>query len=123
MVRFIYELDFRAHVGSSELHALSWLSVPDRISYFQMLHLFWIRNDLAPSYLRSNFVSLSTTHSHLTRGRDTNFRISRNVAMSPKSFSFTAIRQWNGLPSTLKGVTGLGAFKKKLKSFLISRYI
>ena len=122
MVRFIYGLDFRAHVGKNELHALSWLSIPDRISYFQMLHLFRIRNDLAPSYLRSDFVSLGSTHSHLTRGSATNFHMTRNVAISPKSFSFTAIRQWNGLPNALKGVSGLGAFKRKLKSFFLSRY-
>ena len=78
---------------------------------------------LPPSYLQSDFVSLGSTHSHLTRGSDVNFHMSRNVARSPKSFSFTAIRQWNGLPNALKGVTGLGAFKKKLKSFYLSQYI
>ena len=70
MVRFIYRIGPRDHVDNSNLRNLSWLSIPDRVSYFKMMHIFRVRNDLAPSYLRSNFVSLQRSHSHNTRGSD-----------------------------------------------------
>ena len=40
MVRFINDMDFRSHVGNRELAHLSWLSIPDRVTFFRMIHLF-----------------------------------------------------------------------------------
>ena len=96
--------------------------MPDRVSYFKMIHLFKIRLGLAPPYLSSGFVSLLRTHSYRTRGSESNYHISREIALSPTSFTFTAIKTWNGLPVQLKRLDSLPNFKKKLKEFLISRY-
>ena len=54
MVRFIYSLDYRAHVDHKNLLELSWLSIPDRVRFFRMAHLFHVRHKLAPSYLMQN---------------------------------------------------------------------
>ena len=73
LVRFVYGLDFRQHVGKKDLRNLSWLSIPDRVAFFKMMHLFRIRHNIAPKYLMPNFTSLSASHTHNTRGSSTIF--------------------------------------------------
>ena len=104
MVRFVRGMDFRDHVGNRELGALIWLLIPDRITYFRMIHLFRIRNKTAPSYLSSCFTSVSQTHTHNTRGSGHNFQLSRDLALSRNSFSFLASKEWNALPHELKDI-------------------
>ena len=122
MLRFINGLDIRAHIDNGNLFDISWLAVPDRVAYFQLLHVYRIHKDLAPSYLRPSFVPLTSVHSHATRGSELNFQISRDLSKSQSGFAFSAIKQWNDLPISVKDVSSLGAFKKKLKSFFLSRY-
>ena len=123
MVRFIMKVDYRHHVGGNELHQLSWLSVPDRVLYFKMNHLFRIRNGMAPKYLMANFQALALSHTHNTRGKDFNFHLSKDMSRSASSFMFTAAKQWNSLPVCLKGISTLHVFKKRLREHLLSRYI
>ena len=78
MVRFINGWDNRAHVDCKNLRELSWLNIADRVKFFQMMHLFRIRNKLAPKYLLPNFTSISAAHSHNTRGSEYNFVLSRD---------------------------------------------
>ena len=111
-----------SHVGPRELKGLSWLLIKDRVMYFQMLHLFRIRHDLAPGYLRSKFTMLSQSHSYNTRGSGHNYHISKEIARSPTAFAFLAVKQWNSLPSDIKDISSLVVFKKKLKEYLISSY-
>ena len=122
MVRFVQGMDFRDHVGSQELLKLSWLSIPDRITYFRMIHLFKICNKTAPSYLLSRFTFVSQTHSHNTRGSEHNFQLSHDLALAQNSFSFLASKEWNALPPELKALKDLRVFKKRLKSHLFSHY-
>ena len=122
MLRFINGQDIRAHIDNGNLFDISWLAVPDRVAYFQLLHVYRIHKDLAPSYLRPSFVPLTSVHSHATRGRELNFQISCDLSKSQSGFAFSAIKQWNDLPISVKDVSSLGAFKKKLKSFFLSRY-
>ena len=116
MIRFIYGMDFRGHVDSKHLRELSWLSIPDRVN------LFRIRHNLAPTYLLPNFCSISSVHSHNTRGSSFNFQLSRELSLSPSSFAFTAIKQWNSLPNNLKDIHEFRVFKRKLKQFLVEQY-
>ena len=91
MVRFVNGLDYRGHVDNKTLKDLLWLNIPDRVKFFKMSHLFRIRNKLAPSYLLPNFKFVSDAHTHNTRGSSHNFHLSRQLSLSPNSFSFTAI--------------------------------
>ena len=122
MVRFINGLDNRAHVDNSDLKELSWLTVSDRVKFFQMTHLFRIWNKLAPKYLLPNFTAVSAAHSHNTRGSSFNFSLSRELSLSRNSFSFTAIKNWNSLPNDVKCIDQLRVFKRELKQFYISQY-
>ena len=123
MVRYINGLDFRSHVDCKDLHELSWLAIPDRVKYFKMTHLFRIRHKLAPKYLLPNFTAISQVHDHNTRGSQFNFQLSRKLSLSPDGFAFSAIKEWNNLPVDIKSIGEFRVFKRKLKEFLISRYI
>ena len=122
MLRFVFSKGPREHVGSEELKRLSWLSIPDRIRFFSMTHVFKIRSGSAPSYLSQFFVPIETVHSHRTRGLSYNFHVSRVLAQAPTSFAFTAIKDWNALPNSLKQIENINQFKTKLKQYLISEY-
>ena len=122
MVRFIFSKDPMYHVGTMELKSLSWLTVPDRVKFFRLLHVFKIRVGLAPDYLNRHFCPVSEVHSHRTRGCLYDYHVSKEISMAPTSFAYTAITQWNGLPECLKGIQSLSVFKTKLKSYLLERY-
>ena len=87
-----------------------------------MLHLFKIRNDLTPSYLRINFVKLQGLHTYGTRGSDSNYHVSRDLSLAPTSFEFLAVKTWNSLPGSIKSATSYDIFKRKLKEFYLSSY-
>ena len=122
MVRFVNGFDSRGHVDNINLHDLSWLNIPDRVKFFRMSHLFRIRHKLAPTYLLPNFKSISAAHTHNTRGSAYNFHLSRELSLSPTSFSFIAIKQWNELPNDIKGITAFRVFKRRLKQYLLEQY-
>ena len=46
----------------------------------------------------------------------------RELSLSPTSFSFLAIKQWNELPNDIKSISEFRVFKRKLKDFFISQY-
>ena len=122
MVRFVYGLDPRAHVGNAELSRLAWLAVPDRVTFFCLAHLFKIKHKTAPGYLNNDFTPVSSVHSHNTRASSQNFQLSRDLALSQNSFAFLAAKEWNKLPHDIKSLTDLRLFKKRLKLHLFSQY-
>ena len=122
MVRFVYNMDSRGHVDNKNLRVMNWLNIPDRVHFFQMMHLFRIRNKLAPRYLLPNFTAVSASHSHNTRGSEYNFSISRELSLSQSSFAFSAIKYWNGLPNSIKCIESFQVFRRKLKQFLFEQY-
>ena len=83
MLRFINGMDIRAHIDHRNLFDMSWLAVPDRVAYFQMLHVYRIHKELAPSS-----VPLTLVHSHATRSSELNFQMSRDLSKSQSGFAF-----------------------------------
>ena len=73
MIRFILDLDFRAHVDCTHLKCLGWLNVSDRAKYFRLLHVFRINSNQSPEYLMENFTRVNAIHGHSTRGSAANF--------------------------------------------------
>ena len=122
MVRFVFSLDNRAHVDCSNLRELAWLSVPDRVKFFKLAHIFRVRHNLAPSYLLPNFKLISAAHSYNTRGSSHNFHLSRELSQFSNGFAYTAIKHWNDLPESLKSIDEFKVFKRKLKEYLITQY-
>jgi hypothetical protein len=122
LVRFVFSMDPRDHVGSDHLAKLNWMTISDRVGFFKLIHVFKIRNGLAPGYLANNFNLITSTHGHFTRGSVCNYSISRDMSNSPTSFVFTAVKNWNCLPNFLKEIQSLPVFKTKLKGFILSDY-
>lgn len=122
MVRFIFFKDGRDHVDERDLLKLSWLSIPDRVDFFKLKHVFKIRNKMAPEYLMNNFKSVSLAHSYNTRGSAHNFFIPKDTSKCPTSFATTGMKLWNGLPNFLKEVKLENIFRSKLKEYFLSKY-
>ena len=122
MLRFVFSKSAMDHVDTKELKYLSWLSIPDRVLFFKIMHIFKIRNGSAPNYLIRNFTTLATAHSYKTRGSSFDYFISKEVAQSPNTFAYTGIKGWNSLPNSLKEIESESVFRARLKEFLLSGY-
>ena len=122
MIRFSCCFDARHHVDSKDLLRLSWLSIPDRVKYFRLCHVFKIKMGTAPRYLTDDFVQLTSSHTHRTRGSTSNHYSYARCAGSDTSFSFLAIRDWNALPPSVTMAQSFPIFKSRLKSFLFASY-
>ena len=96
--------------------------IPDRVTYFKLIHLFKVRHHRAPSYLRTRFSSVSDSHSHFTRGSHVNLRVSSTFSQVQGSFAYSCVRQWNALPNRIKEIDSLLSFKRALRSYLLDRY-
>ena len=121
MVRFIFGFDYREHVGKLHLRSLNWLTIPDRVSFFNLVHLFRVKHGLAPRYLRENLASVSDTHTHFTRGSKHNFHLPKSTSI-PSSFTYACVRQWNALPEHIKGIESLSLFKRSVIKFFLDSY-
>ena len=122
MVRFVFSFGHMDHVDTCDFLKLSWLIFPDRVRFFRLCHVFKIKSGCAPSYLIDAFVPLTETYSYRTRGSTSNdFSVARCEG-APKSFSLTAIMEWNRLPANVRQSQSLSAFKNRLKSLLFNSY-
>ena len=122
MLRFVCNFESRQHVGFEEFRSLSWLTIPDRIKFFKLVHLFRVKRGLAPHYLRINLTSVSDAHSHNTRGSTSNFHVSKSLSATPSSFAYSCVKLWNSLPIQIKSIDSLLVFKRELRNFLFSSY-
>ena len=122
MIRFVFSFGPRHHVDFSHFKRLSWLCISDRVKYFKLIHVFKVRHGLAPSYLSDRFKRVDDMHSYNTRGSRRNFSVSNEICDSLKSFSYTAVKDWNSLPSFLKELDSLTVFKSRLRQYFLDSY-
>ena len=123
MIRFVFRLDSRDSVMPDHFRQLGWLCVSDRVRYFKMVITFKVRMGQAPSYLSDCFQRFSTVHSYETRGSQSDYIVSREDTASSamlNSFTYTAKKEWNRLPSSLKTIRKLEVFKSKLRDYLLA---
>ena len=57
LIRFVLNLDPRAHVGHQQFESLNWLPVDKRVEQIMMCHTFKIKHNLAPDYMDYCLVS------------------------------------------------------------------
>ena len=124
MVRYIFGLDPRCHVGLQDFKRLGWLTVRHRVSFFRLVHVFKITKGMAPGYLSNGFTFVKDVHSYNTRGSVSDYHLSEKVTTSLKreSFGFTARREWNSLPLSIKQAGSLAVFKSSLKAHFTEQY-
>ena len=121
MARFVLSKDSRDHIGQQELDIIGTLNVSDRVKQLKMNHVFKIFNNTAPADMHLNFKRLNEQHGFNTRGHSYNFFIPMVSSSTRDSFYFTALQEWNNLPSNIKSLTNLSVFKKEVKHFMSQR--
>ena len=89
---------------------LDWLTVNQLIAYHTVISVFKVRSCGEPEYLAEKL-------QHDNRnGRIIVPNIDLTLAL--KSFSFRGAIQWNTLPSSIRSITNIGAFKRTLRIWI-----
>ena len=120
MVRYVNAWRPRDHVGEHEITATGWLPFSKRVSFFKICHLFKVKLGRAPGYLSEDFRTTRSVHSYSTRGSDFNF-FADATKFPPGTFHYSAVREWNALPSSLKLKQTLPSFKRDLKRHFLTQ--
>ena len=81
---------------------------------------------MAPDYLRQSISVLPPSKYDLRRNNDSGIllatpKASKKITLGDRSFSCTAPRLWNLLPSTMRSISSLNLFKNRLKTSLFSK--
>ena len=113
MIRFILNLNNRAHIGQKELDKAGFLNVSKRVTQLKLGQVFKINNKSCPRYLNQHFNRLNEGDERIaTRGKAHNFHIPR---INTNTFAYTAIKDWNSLPARIKEIKSENLFKEKIK--------
>ena len=67
LVRFVLNLDHRAHIEHNHFKQLNWLPVKDRVNQIILCHVFKLRHGLSPNYMVEHFIPQDFVHSYSTR--------------------------------------------------------
>ena len=121
IVRFILNLGPRTHIGQKERSKVGMLSVHDRVVQLKLNQIFKVFHELAPDYLRENFIRINQLHTYSTRDSPYNFVVPRSHSNISCSFFYTGIRHWNSLPHSIKQITNFSQFKKAVKKHLMDQ--
>jgi hypothetical protein len=99
---------------------LKWLSFQSRCKYHVCLLVYKTLNNLAPKYL-NNILSFSTNSSHNLRSIQRYNIINNrpNTNSLKRTFSYFAMEIWNSVPSHIKLIRNIMAFKTQLKTYLL----
>ena len=99
LVRVVLKLPRFSHVGQPQFAELNWLSVADRVSHLKLCVTHKILFSTVPRYLENYFKLVRETHTHATRGRETDIVPCRCKTEAGKSsFKYSAATEWNRLP-------------------------
>ena len=116
IMRFILNLDNRAHIGNKELVKAGFLNVADRVKQLKLGHVFKIKSKTSPEYLSTNFHRLNENENGIvTRATANNFFKPR---ICTNTFAYSAICEWNELPNHIKDINAEKNFKESLKKYL-----
>ena len=136
LIRFVLNLDSRAHVGKEQFAHVNWLPVSKRVDFKTLCHVFNVHNNEAPKYLNDGFVHVESTHSHNTRFRvksnsadifstctfkdSGRFSVPRVKGPGTKSFLYRGCSLWNKLPQHLRECDSYESFKPKARDYLFN---
>ena len=119
IIRFILDLDSRAHIGNQQLEKAEYLSVPDRVKQLKLGHVFKIVNKTSPSYMNTNFQLLNEIEGRtVTRSTAYNLFVPRVYNQGKGTFFYSSIKDWNDLPNQIKCIKNEKSFKERLKQTL-----
>ena len=118
VVRFIFWLNSRSHVGPEELDKVNWLDTYHGGAQLKLSLVHDIYYNSSPGYLQSNFAKVSAVHRYNTRSSNFNFYVPNVTGLQSSTFYYSGINLWNSLPNDLKCIPIKSDFKPKLKQFL-----
>ena len=136
LIRFVLNLDSRAHIGKEQFSYLKWLPVASRVDFKTLCHVFNVHNKSAPSYMGNDFIPASSVHSHKTRFttkavcQDDNqlsfaecgrFSVPKVKSFGIRSFAYRGCSLWNDLPQSIRDSSSLNYFKSRAKEHFIER--
>ena len=78
------------------------LNVDLWVKQLRLSHVHKIFNETGQSYLSEHFIKASNFHHHFTRGSTENFVVPYVRGVAATTFYFSAIKDWNSLPSHVK---------------------
>lgn len=113
--RVLCRLSKRNHI-SPVLKQLHWLPVMYRIKYKMCLVVFSALHGTGPQYIRD---MLNVRCSGLRSSDTLTLVVPRTkcATLGDRAFAVAGPREWNALPSHLRSVNNIGAFKSKLKTY------
>ena len=118
-IRYILDLDSRAHIGANEYENVSMFPICDRVRQLKLNHMFRIKIGQCPEYLKTNYTLIGDTDQEIrTRASRNNFFLPRVVNQGIYTFRFSAIKEWNRLPTNIKDLTNSDSFKTSLKGHI-----
>ena len=103
------------------LRLLHWLPISQRIQFRILVQTFTTLQSSHPSYISSLLILLTYSYSLRSVTGSCLFVPKSNKLVGDKSFSSTAPRLWNNLPSLLRNANSSEIFKKLLKSHLFPK--
>ena len=117
MIRYILNLDSRAHLGCSEFENVNMLNVCDRVKQNKLNHIHKIWNGTSPAYMKENFNRICDTElRNCTRASANNFFLPRVEMQGISTFYYSGIKDWNSLPASIKQIQDEEAFRNRVKS-------
>ena len=123
--RLVCDLHLRDSVTSA-LIGLHWLPVPARVEFKLCTIVYQSFHGSTSHYINDMLQPVSTLR------RTTGLRSASNcdlfiprtrLRFDEQAFSSAAPRLWNALPTDVRKASTLSTFKKKLKTYLFSKYI
>ena len=120
-IRFVMGKHNRSHVGTTELKEINWLPVEHRVTQIKLNLIYTIVNGSAPDYLRNDFNHVSHVHRYSTRHSVSLLCIPSVKSAGKTTFTYSAIKLWNGVPKEIKFVTKEHKFKGAVKSYLFDK--
>ena len=89
---------------------LGWLTVNQLISYHTLLAVYRVRSTGEPEYLAES-LCIDNRNGHIIVPKT-------KLTLLKKSFKFRGACAWNELPSSLRSLPNIGAFKKGVKTWI-----
>ncbi len=118
MVRFILDLDPRTHITTKHMVDLSILKIPGRVKQLRLDTTHKLYYNQALTYLQTNF-NKTRDRAHHTKDSHWNFVVPNVKGAESNVFYFSAIKDWNKLPTELKTCENVASLKKELKKHLV----
>ena len=122
--RLIFSARWSDHI-TPLLHDLHWLQVPERIQFRLCVLAFRCLHGTAPTYLAESLQRTTPVegrrHGHL-RSADTMLLTvppTQRSTLGDRSFPAAAARSWNRLPASIRNVSSVATFRRRLKNHLL----